>query len=108
MQTAINDVARLLGQDFERCESSSLRLEKFVNITKGNKTERAVELKKVVECHSRFAKRPVLYSLDFPGQRKVYACLKGNLIVNQSGGVLENAGFVWITIEAFHISLAAQ
>ncbi len=101
MQTAINSIVEILGRKFEKCESPSLRLEKFVNITPKNTTERKEELEAVVKCHnhSRNAFHASWCHVDFPRQKAVYACLKGNLIVNQSGGILENAG---LCLDSFH------
>lgn len=84
--TALSEVCELLGGDrFPLCESRSLRLEKFVRIGGTSKRE---EIDAVVKCRSERA-RPMpkpAGAIQFP------ATLKGRLIVNQAGGILENAG----------------
>lgn len=84
--TALNEVRDLLGGDnFPKCESRSLRLEKFVSV--GGNTKKTV-IDAVVACPSKSA-RPLPLpagSIQFP------AHLKSRLIVNQAGGILENAG----------------
>lgn len=84
--TALAEVRELLGGDrFPLCESRSLRLEKFVRIGGNSKRE---EIDAVVKCSPARARpmpRPA-GAVQFP------ATLKGRLIVNQAGGILENAG----------------
>ncbi|MBR4125600.1 MAG: type III-B CRISPR module RAMP protein Cmr6, partial [Victivallales bacterium] len=99
MQTAIKQVIQLLGDSFDRCESPSLRLEKFVSITPGQQTERAEELKSVVKCHNNHSKPPRILPLPHKNACQIEAYLLSNLVVNQSGGVLENAG---LCLDAFH------
>ncbi len=84
--TALAEVCNLLGGDrFPHCESRSLRLEKFVRIGGNSKRE---EIDAVVKCQSRLARPMPLPAgaVQFP------ATLKSRLIVNQAGGILENAG----------------
>lgn len=83
--TALQTVRELLGgETFPRCESASLRLEKFVRL--GDKTKKG-EIDAVVE------KSPQRIPLFRPnGALSFTAALGGRLIVNQAGGVLENAG----------------
>lgn len=84
--TALDEVRDLLGGDnFPKCESRSLRLEKFVSI--GGNTKKAV-IDAVVVCPSESARPMPLPAgaVQFPSR------LKSRLIVNQAGGILENAG----------------
>ncbi len=92
--TALNDVKKLLGgEGFPLCQSPSLRLNKFVRLGDKMKGE---EISAVVQCHSKHSMLiPAVFSegalrsknaVSFP------ATLEGNLIVNQAGGILENAG----------------
>ena len=84
--TALDEVRDLLGGDkFPKCESRSLRLEKFVRIGGNTKKE---EIDAVVACQPKSARPMPLPAgaVQFP------ASLKSRLIVNQAGGILENAG----------------
>ena len=92
MRTAIDAIANLLGEQFEKCESPSLRLEKYVHVTKNAQTERNSEISAFIACHDRFAKKNAPAAFRHPMAVEMVATLGGNLIVNQSGGVLENAG----------------
>lgn len=69
---------------FARCESASLRLEKFVHIGDNSKKD---EIAAVVS-------RPSQKIPEFlpPKALRFRARLGGRLIVNQAGGILENAG----------------
>lgn len=83
--TALKMVRELLGGDtFPRCDSASLRLEKFVRL--GDNTKKA-EIDAVVgKSQQKIPQfRPI-------GASSFTATLGGRLIVNQAGGVLENAG----------------
>ena len=82
---ALDRVRTLLGGDmFPKCESASLRLEKYVRI--GGDTKKA-EIDEVVR------KSPQKIPGFTPkGAVQFVAKLGGRLIVNQAGGVLENAG----------------
>ncbi|MBR5080307.1 MAG: type III-B CRISPR module RAMP protein Cmr6 [Victivallales bacterium] len=91
MRTATDAIANLLGDKFEKCESPSLRLEKFVNVTKNAQDERKNEIDAFVNCHHKFVKKNAP-TFRHPLAKEFIAMLGGNLIVNQSGGVLENAG----------------
>ena len=102
MQTTINSISEILGQSFENCQSPSLRLEKYVNFSSNNQGRREQEVAAVVLCHNKSAKMPKGYALSsLPGQEEIIACLKGNLIVNQSGGILENAGLCLNRLHGF-------
>lgn len=88
--TALSEVRVLLGgEKFPKCESPSLRLEKFVRIG-GDKTKHE-EIDAVVECQRKNGKEAVFPPLPLGGVR-FPARLKSRLIVNQAGGILENAG----------------
>ena len=87
IHTATQEVRDLLGDDFGRCESPSLRLEKFVRL--GDDSKKA-EIDAVVKCHRTHAK-PVP-AVEPPGAVSFVARLRSRLIVNQAGGILENAG----------------
>lgn len=88
MHSALTRTKELLGDTFNGCESPSLRLEKFVRIGDNAKRE---EIDAVVECQRKNGKVPVLPPLP-PGGVRFPARLKSRLIVNQAGGILENAG----------------
>jgi CRISPR type III-B/RAMP module RAMP protein Cmr6 len=88
--TATNDVRTALGGDsFPKLESPSLRLEKFVRLEHANKKE---EIDAVVACHNRSRHLEGTPCTAFPGAVNLPMKLRGRLIVNQAGGVLENAG----------------
>lgn len=91
MNTATTEIVNLLSPDFSQCESPSLRLEKFV-VCGGSQDQRAVEVRKVLACHQRYAKSVSSRRLSHPQGRSFTLELGGNLMVNQSGGILENAG----------------
>ncbi len=88
-----NDLADVLrdqgehGKDFARCESPSLRLEKFVHLGDNSKKN---EIDAVVACHREHA-RPIPV-FEPKGAVSFVAKLRSRLIVNQAGGILENAG----------------
>ena len=87
--TAIREVREILGGDkFPHCESPSLRLEKFVRIGDNAKRE---EIDAVVKCQRERGGKPRPLPLP-PGGVRFPARLKSRLIVNQAGGILENAG----------------
>ncbi len=82
--TVLKSVSSLLGSDFRGCDSMSLRLDKFVRIGDNTKKE---EIAVVAGKHSE------LISFFLPKNAVSFsAALGGRLIVNQSGGILENAG----------------
>lgn len=83
--TTLEEVERLLGgSKFPGCDSASLRLEKYVRLGDNTKKE---EIDEVVK-KSSYLIPPVLPK----GARYLVAKLDSHLIVNQAGGVLENAG----------------
>ena len=89
MTTALSEALDLLGgEKFPKCESPSLRLGKFVRI--GDKSKRE-EIETVVACQARHGRAPSEQPLPSDGVR-FPAKLKSRLIVNQAGGILENAG----------------
>lgn len=88
--TALSEVRDLLGgEKFPGCESPSLRLEKFVRI--GGDNAKHGEIDAVVDCQRKNGQKPVSLPLP-PGGVRFPARLKSRLIVNQAGGILENAG----------------
>lgn len=88
--TALSEVRDLLGgEKFPGCESPSLRLEKFVRI--GDNNAKHGEIDAVVDCQRKNGQKPVSLPLP-PGGVRFPARLKSRLIVNQAGGILENAG----------------
>ncbi len=90
IETALKSVRDLLaiGDDpFAKCESPSLRLEKFVRIGNALKGK---EIEAVVTCQQKNGRR---IPATLPANACVFkARLEANLIVNQAGGILENAG----------------
>lgn len=89
MTTALSEVLDLLGgEKFPKCESPSLRLGKFVRIGDNSKRE---EIEAVVACQTRHGRAPSEQPWPSDGVR-FPAKLKSRLIVNQAGGILENAG----------------
>lgn len=77
----------LLGEDRSKCQSPSLRLEKYVRLGDNSKK---VEIEAVVACHKEHAKPIPLFKPK--GAVPFVAKLRSRLIVNQAGGILENAG----------------
>lgn len=75
------------GERFPHCESASLRLDKLVTV--GNK-KKLREISDVVSLHNR--RKPKVAAFVPTGFDAFVATLRSNLIVNQAGGVLENAG----------------
>lgn len=83
------DLKTLLGEElFPRCESPSLRLDKFVTI--GSKMKLR-EIANVVELHNR-GRYKVETFVPRIGFQPFVVTLRSNLIINQAGGILENAG----------------
>lgn len=92
--TILDDLLRLGVR--ENCESPSLRLTKYLEI--GDKTK-AAEISAVVTCANKYVPQHVKETTLFtiPKQNgtdgvTIVATLKSRLIVNQAGGILENAG----------------
>ncbi|MBR1835905.1 MAG: type III-B CRISPR module RAMP protein Cmr6 [Kiritimatiellae bacterium] len=88
--TVTNELAALLGgvdRLYPACESLSLRLEKFVRLGDNSTKD---EIDAVVKCHRAHA-RPIP-SFEPKGCATFVARLRSRLIVNQAGGILENAG----------------
>ncbi|MCL2104632.1 MAG: type III-B CRISPR module RAMP protein Cmr6 [Kiritimatiellaeota bacterium] len=84
MITMLNEIVPLQSQT----ESPSLRLQKYVRLEKNSKK---AEIEAVVNCHNRYAK-PVPPFAPLPGTIVFEAKLEARLIINQAGGILENAG----------------
>ena len=83
-------MALLGGKGFPKCESPSLRFDKFVTI--GSKMK-LCEIQSFVAKHNNV--KPVAETF-IPGREgfapPLVATLRSNLIINQAGGILENAG----------------
>lgn len=77
------------GNHLPRLESASLRLQKFVTL--GHATK-AAEIASVVACHKKHRAEMPAANKPPPAASVVVAQLAGRLIVNQAGGILENAG----------------
>lgn len=88
IETTLDEVKTLLGGDYSKCESPSLRLEKFVHLGGNTKKD---EIDAVVKCQSSYSKKRAEGLLPANADRFL-AKLKSRLIVNQAGGILENAG----------------
>ena len=84
--TTLTSVSSLLGGDtFPKCESASLRLEKFVRIGGDDTKSREIDIVT--------GKNPQRVPQFLPsGAVPIVAKLKERLIVDQAGGILENAG----------------
>ena len=86
--TALRAACDLLGgESFPKLESPSLRHDKFVRLDKNGKKD---ELAAVIRCHADH--RLPIPSFRPGGAVSFAAALGGRLIVNQAGGILENAG----------------
>ena len=75
--------------EFGKVDSPSLRLGKYVHIGENSKR---FEIEAVASCHQQHARVPPYSFEAFPGAVTLRARLGGRLIVNQAGGILENAG----------------
>lgn len=92
----LHETQAAVGNQFERCESRSLVLERFANPGL-EKDERRNFFKlgigKPALSHKRDAWRDfLLRSLDLKSEDLLFAKLQGRLMVNMAGGVMENAG----------------
>ena len=91
MATATTAVQQLLGSTFDKCESPSLRLEKFVILEE--KSRKKDEISRVVACANRAPAGPSpSWFSTLPGAQVLAMKLQSRLIINQAGGILENAG----------------
>lgn len=92
MQTATHEIVSLLGDDFERCESPSLRLEKFVVL--GKPEEKNEEIEKICRCANTkgntFFPKSTLHGI--PGAEQFVMSTQSRLLINHSGGIHENTG----------------
>ncbi len=91
--TTTQTVRDALGGDrAPRCESPALRLAKYARISEAAKKEnlKREEIESVVACHASHAER--IPPCAPPGAETLDATLGGRLIINQAGGILENAG----------------
>ncbi len=98
--TITHEVHQLLGQNLERLESPSLRLEKMLYMKekkddKGKPKEqdsKGKQIDAVVKCHNSHAKFPAIGFADVPDARRFVMQLGARLLVNHAGGILENTG----------------
>lgn len=94
--TTLKETQNLLGPQYEKCESPSLRLNKFVRLgddktaQKDQRGTKHRELDDLIRTHKNYATRisPVLPK----NAQTLIAHLEGRLIVNQARGILENSG----------------
>lgn len=89
--TVTETVHRILGEELERLESPSLRLEKMLLMQKG-KDYKDKQIDAVVKCHEEHASVPAIGFADIPSARRFVMRLADRLIVNHAGGILENTG----------------
>ena len=104
IHSAPKAVREVLGQDYSRCESPSLRLEKFVRILEKKKDKQQKEaedrLKKeeiqaVIERVNKLAKDETFVGVLPPlpsNAKEIKARLGGRMIVDPSGSLIEHAG----------------
>lgn len=85
--TVTKDVEDILGSKFLNNESVSLRLSKYLCL---GENEKMKQIDAVVQCHNSNL-REIKYFIH-PKSETLMMELRGRLIVNQAGGVLENAG----------------
>lgn len=79
----------ICAAEFDLVESASLRLEKLLHL--GNAVKK-YEIQAVVKCHGKERGKLRPSELRLPGAVRFNLRLGGRLIVNQAGGILENAG----------------
>lgn len=85
-----NSVKETLTTDknaYDLNESASLRLTKYVRFDENIKK---TEIDAVVKCHNDYVEEQEYF--ETKSSELLYMTLQGRLIVNQAGGVLENAG----------------
>ena len=82
-----NELKDVVGPNLSKVESPSLRLSKIVSLRQNGKKE---EIEAVVRCHNHYVEKvePFIPSKSV----QIHMMLRGRLIINQAGGVLENAG----------------
>jgi CRISPR type III-B/RAMP module RAMP protein Cmr6 len=79
-----------LGNNLDGCKSVSLRLNKLSpGFDKDNKKQEIENICKVFNDKTRDLQIP---DMHFPNEVSVYVKLQSRLIVNQAGGIIENAG----------------
>ena len=89
--TVTEEIQSLLGKKLERLESPSLRLEKMLFMQK-KQNFKEQQIDAVVKCHNSHAVFPRLGFADMPSARRFIMQLRGRLLVNHAGGILENTG----------------
>ncbi len=86
--TALKVSEELLGKDFSECTSPSLRLTKYLYLEKnGKKTQLEAVARSQLQNGMNIP--PIHFTSN---AHTIAATLEGSLIVNQAGGILENAG----------------
>ncbi len=90
ISTATKSVQQLLAPDFSKCESPSLRLEKFIVLE--DKDRKKDEIQRICDCARKHGNAPEFHLSGIPGAIMAVMQLQSRLIINQAGGILENAG----------------
>lgn len=90
--TSTNEVRGLLSETYDHCDSLTLRLEKFVCIEEANNS--VAEIKRICDCAARdgVVRQPPECFHRIPGAQEFVMQLQSRLLVNHSGGILENTG----------------
>ncbi|NLE66466.1 MAG: type III-B CRISPR module RAMP protein Cmr6 [Lentisphaerae bacterium] len=89
--TATRRIQTLLGGTFQKCESSSLRMEKLVILEEDDRKK--TEIQRICDCANKHALvEGVFRGRSLPGAALMARTLQSRLIINQAGGILENAG----------------
>ena len=90
--TCTAELTELLGgKGFPNCESPSLRLDKFVTIG-GDSKMKLQEIRSFIVQHNKMKSVAETFIPNQEGFEPLVATLRSNLIINQAGGILENAG----------------
>ncbi|NMA43445.1 MAG: type III-B CRISPR module RAMP protein Cmr6, partial [Oligosphaeraceae bacterium] len=90
--TSTNEVRGLLSATYDHCDSLTLRLEKFVCVESDD--EKVNEIKRICDCAARdgVVRQPPECIHRIPGAQEFVMQLQSRLLVNHSGGILENTG----------------
>ncbi|HPY90073.1 MAG TPA: type III-B CRISPR module RAMP protein Cmr6 [Lentisphaeria bacterium] len=90
--TSTNEIRGLLSDTYDRCDSLTLRLEKFVCIE--SDSNKVAEIKRICKCAARkdVVRQPTACFHRIPGAQEFVMQLQSRLLVNHSGGILENTG----------------
>lgn len=92
LKTANKEIRDILSETYDRCESLTLRLEKFVFFEQEDK--KVEEIQRICRCAARkgVVRQPSECFHCIPGAREFVMQLQSRLLVNHSGGILENTG----------------